>query len=327
MLPFSDYETKIMMRRILSSALLIAIVAWTLPAHAGGLTRTFVSSTGSDSNPCTTGAPCATFAAAYAAVAPNGIVAALDPGKYGPLTITGAVSIDGNGWAAITAPNFSAAITVNAPSETVHLRGLIIDGAGSGLTGISYNSGSALIVENCIIRNLIGDGIDGAPLGGSLSVSDTSITSNAGSGISVSPAFPGGPAGTITAVFNRTQTNYNGSDGIAVSDGIDVLVGGYGNTVLVTVTDSVAASNGFAGFDAGSLGGATTIMVSHSVATNNLIGVISEGGSTILIGQSVVTGNQTGWATNTSSGILSYGTNHVDGNHAGQGTMPTTGNK
>ena len=67
--PFSDYEIKIMMRRILSSALLTTMVAWSLPAYAGGLTRTFVSSTGSDTSPCTTyhAAPCATFAAAYAA--------------------------------------------------------------------------------------------------------------------------------------------------------------------------------------------------------------------------------------------------------------------
>jgi hypothetical protein len=301
-----------------------AIVA-SPPAQASGtLTRTFVSLTGVDTNPCTTAQPCATFAAAYAAVATDGIVTALDPGKYGPLTITGAVTIDGNGWAAITAPssgvvNSGAAITVNAQSGTVHLRGLTIDGAGTGLTGISYNSGY-LIVENCVIRNLAGDGIDGAPLGGSLAVSDTVITSNSGSGISVTPLGPSGGNGAITAVFNRNQTNYNGANGILVEDG------GAGTAMLATITDSVAASNNV-GFSAHSFGGNTKLMVSHSVAANDNTGVLSNGGATVLIGDSALSGNQVGWGTNTSSGILSYGTNQVDGNSGGQGNMPSTGNK
>src|SRR5271168_4654094 len=101
------------MRRIVVSFVIVAATLFvSLPAQAQ-LTRTFVSSTGNDSNPCTTAAPCATFAHAYAVVAANGIVAALDPGKYGPLTITGPVTIDGNGWAAITATAAGNGITVN----------------------------------------------------------------------------------------------------------------------------------------------------------------------------------------------------------------------
>src|ERR1700733_14289905 len=96
-----------------------AIVA-SAPAFAqnGSLTRSFVSSSGADTNPCTITQPCATFAHAYTAVGANGIVAALDPGKYGPLTISGPVTIDGNGWASITAPAnslFNGGITVHAP--------------------------------------------------------------------------------------------------------------------------------------------------------------------------------------------------------------------
>ena len=85
----------------LAIAMAVALaVSAAAPAGASTLTRTFVSSTGSDANPCTVAQPCATFAAAYSAVAQNGIVAALDPGKYGPLNITGPVTIvrlPGNG--------------------------------------------------------------------------------------------------------------------------------------------------------------------------------------------------------------------------------------
>src|SRR6202034_3326638 len=78
-----------------------AIVA-SAPAHAqnGSLTRSFVSSTGVDTKTCTITAPCATFAHAYTAIGPNGIIAALDPGKYGPIAISTSLTINGNGWAA-----------------------------------------------------------------------------------------------------------------------------------------------------------------------------------------------------------------------------------
>ena len=91
---------------VFGSALLSAItIAASAPAQAqnGSLTRSFVSSSGVDTNPCTIAQPCASFAHAYTMVGANGIIAALDPGKYGPLTITGPVTINGNGWSAITA--------------------------------------------------------------------------------------------------------------------------------------------------------------------------------------------------------------------------------
>src|SRR3984885_13838113 len=105
-----------MKSRVFGLALLsvIAVVA-SAPAQAqnGSLTRSFVSSTGVDSNPCTITEPCATFAEAYTKIAANGIIAALDPGKYGPITITGPVTINGNGWSAITAPAGGNGITIN----------------------------------------------------------------------------------------------------------------------------------------------------------------------------------------------------------------------
>src|SRR5580692_13214781 len=96
-----------MKSHVFGFALLIAAaVIASAPAQAqnGSLTRSFVSSSGVDTNPCTIAQPCATFARAYTAIGANGIIAALDPGKYGAINITTAITIDGNGWAAITAP-------------------------------------------------------------------------------------------------------------------------------------------------------------------------------------------------------------------------------
>src|ERR1700729_2761911 len=120
-----------MQRVALTFALSVGALALSLPAHATGLTRTFVASTGVDTNPCTTAAPCASFAKAYTEVVPNGIVAALDPGKYGPLTITGSAPIHGTGWSAITPPANGTGIVVTAGSGNVVLRGIAVDGAAA----------------------------------------------------------------------------------------------------------------------------------------------------------------------------------------------------
>jgi hypothetical protein len=67
--------TRIVTRIVLPLTLLTATFALTLPAQAS-LTRTFVSSAGVDSNPCTITQPCATFAHAYSVTAASGIIAA-----------------------------------------------------------------------------------------------------------------------------------------------------------------------------------------------------------------------------------------------------------
>src|ERR1700681_1038992 len=150
--------TRIVTRIVLPLTLLTATLALALPAQAS-LTRTFVSSAGSDANPCTITQPCATFAHAYSLTAASGIVAALDPGKYGPLTITGAGTINGNGWGATPAPAAGNGITITAGgSDNVALIGLEIDGAGAGYNGIVLNLAGSLTVTNCTLQNFVFDG-------------------------------------------------------------------------------------------------------------------------------------------------------------------------
>ena len=120
-----------------------------------GPNRTFVSGTGTDSGTCTRAAPCKTFAFALTQTAAGGEIDVLDPAGYGAVTITKAISIvnDGVGVAAIGVSSGNA-ITINAgANDSVHLRGLTIEGLGSGLSGILFNSGANLAIENCVIRN------------------------------------------------------------------------------------------------------------------------------------------------------------------------------
>src|ERR1700728_481861 len=123
---------------------LLSAIAIVVSAPAQAATRTFVSSGGADTNACAISQPCATFAQAYAATLPNGIITALDPGKYGAIATTGPVTINGNGWATITAPATNAGIIISAVAGNVTLTGLEIDGAGAPMKASCSIQGTIL---------------------------------------------------------------------------------------------------------------------------------------------------------------------------------------
>ena len=212
------------------------------PAHAqnGSLTRSFVSSSGVDSNPCTITQPCATFAHAYTAIGANGIIAALDPGKYGPLTIEGPVTINGNGWSAITAPASGNGITINAGTGNVLLMGLEIDGAGAGYNGVVFNSGSTLTVTNCTVQNFTGSGLAGngilmVPTSASIdfTITNTTASNNSYAGIFYWPQT--GSSASAKGVIDHVTTNSN-YYGIAINTG--ALTSG---STIITVSNSIAS--------------------------------------------------------------------------------------
>src|SRR5919199_1901152 len=114
------------MRSITAACLMIGTACmWSTAAEAQA-TRTWVSGTGDDVNPCSRTAPCKTFAGALSKTAAGGEINCLDPAGYGAVTINKSLTIDchfteggvlasGNG------------ITVNALStDNVVLRGLDI---------------------------------------------------------------------------------------------------------------------------------------------------------------------------------------------------------
>ncbi len=206
---------------ILPFTLLAITLALALPAQASSLIRTFVSATGKHANPRTVTAPCRTFAGAYANTAANGIIAALDPAGYGPLTITGPVTVDGNGFAAMTAPSGvgTAGITINAgSSDKVVLRGLTVDGAGAAnTTGIVFNSASSLTIDGCVVRNMQADGLDflaNTATPASLAISNSHFDNNS-NGIFIQPQS----SGAVTASIDRTELNGNNGNGLEVNGG------------------------------------------------------------------------------------------------------------
>src|SRR5262245_2221740 len=126
--------------------------------------RTWVSGVGDDANPCSRTAPCKTWTGAIQKTMVGGEVDALDPGAYGPTTITKSITLDGGGQHAsiVTSGGFTGvAVNIppgnpNDPNRRVVLRGISINGAGvngsvgtsTGVDGVRIDSARAVHVEN-----------------------------------------------------------------------------------------------------------------------------------------------------------------------------------
>ena len=107
----------------------LAVGLMTAPASAQA-TRTWVSGLGDDANPCSRTAPCKTFAGAYSKTAAGGEIDVIDPGGYGNLTISKALTVDGGGsFASVLSSSGTTGFVVNAgSSDRVALRRLAING-------------------------------------------------------------------------------------------------------------------------------------------------------------------------------------------------------
>jgi hypothetical protein len=74
------------------STALVFLLLQIIPGHAQA-TRTWVSGVGDGANPCSRTAPCKTFAGAISKTAASGEINCLDPGGFGAVTITKAITI------------------------------------------------------------------------------------------------------------------------------------------------------------------------------------------------------------------------------------------
>src|SRR4051812_42997342 len=141
-------------------AVSLLALLWVAPAHAQA-TRTWVSGVGDDANPCSRTAPCKTFAGAISKTAAGGEISVLDPGGFGSVTITKAMTINGGGTLAGVLAAGVPGVIVNAGSaDTVILRGLSIEGASSASHGVRFLAGGMLVIEDTTIAGFSQNGID-----------------------------------------------------------------------------------------------------------------------------------------------------------------------
>jgi len=343
------------MRRSAIVVVFCTVLPISMPASAAQ--RTFVASTGMDSNPCTLPLPCRTFAAAMTLADPNGEIVVLDSAGYGPVTITKAVSIVAplGVYAGISVPAAQDGVTVNAGAgDKVVLHGLTINGQG-GDHGILVAAGSDIHIEDCTIANLtvsgiqidggsavyifgstirdIGtkDGIRVAPGAGDVFVDSTRILRNE-VGIYVQ-------AGRVTLNHVTVENNYfdglfifpagAGTATVAVHDSMFVGNGGDGidiftNTGLtanVTISGTASLRNGFAGFDADALNGGTiNLAMSGSIGNQNTTHGLFAYGAAMSLSDSTLSGNTRYGVTSTAGTFSSHGNNAAEGNGWGNTT-------
>src|SRR5882672_400195 len=286
------------MRRIallaIAAGFLFPLIA-SAPASAQA-TRTWVSGVGDDVNPCSRTAPCKTFAGAISKTAPGGEMDCIDPGGFGSVTITKALTIDGTGTFAGILNALTNGVIVNAgASDIVTLRAISINGGGGsgGVNGIRFLAGKALNVINCVIQSGSGNGIDVALNTASeaqLFVTDCVIKKWAGDGISIANA----QGGAVRFAIMRTSSTENGN-------GLHVK----GANSLGTARHCIFALNATNGVFADAVSGVAVVRVWESQITGNL-------------GNGVRSGN----AGNAGTPVVEISQNQIDQN-AGFGALIT----
>ena len=279
---------------LLMSLGLIASCLSMSPASAQA-SRTWVSGVGDDANPCSRTAPCKTFAGAISKTAAQGEIDCLDPGGFGALTITKAITIDCSGTYGSVLVSGTSAINVSAAAgDKVILRGLSINGFGTGIHGIQLNSGGQLSVERCRIARFTGIGINvNVSNTAQLYVADTTI-SNTGTGISMQTT------GLLLAVIDRTNIFNVATNGITT---------GGANGIAVNISNSHVAT-AQTGILAGGAGTAISVDASTVEGTGTAMNALVAG-SVIRASNNLLYGNTTNFSFVAGGVIASAGNNRL----------------
>jgi hypothetical protein len=295
-------------------------------AASAQATRTWISGVGDDVNPCSRTAPCKTFPGAISKTAAGGEIDTLDPGGFGAVTVTKAITLanEGIGEAGILVAGTNG-VTVNCttdPNCIVVLRGLQIDGGPVGsnsLAGVRFIAGRVLMVQNCVIRNFTG----GSPNGYGINFSPSAnaqlyVDNTVIGGIFVDPS--GSP--TVTVSVSNSQSSNNGF-GLRVDT--SAMSGG---SVLSTVADSEMNGNqaaGIAAVTAAASGISNVINIQRTTVAHNPIGLNANGNAAVEhIGSSMLfDSSNTGAKTANGGTIDSTGGNSFFNNPTGPGPTLT----
>lgn len=273
-------------------------------------TRTWVSGVGDDVNPCSRTAPCKTFAGAISKTATNGEINCLDPGGYGAVTVTKSITIDCEDTQGSILSAGTNGVTVNITSATdtkkaFKIRGISINGAGTGINGIRVLAANSVTVEDGVIDGVTQHGISIETTSGTpkITVDRMSIRSNSGNGIN---AFVNG--GTLNLSVSNSQITLNAT-GLNLS----------GNT-KATISNSTIANNtsGLLAFNA-------DLNIFSCMVAGNGTGITSSTGGNVRIYGNIVTSNGTGLFPN-GGNLVSSGNNQVTGNTSDGSTTGILGN-
>ncbi|MEP6911589.1 MAG: hypothetical protein ABI923_02475 [bacterium] len=169
------------LRSGLRVSLVVAVISTFASFAQAQATRTWVSGVGDDVNPCSRTAPCKTFAGAISKTAMGGVINAVDSGGFGAVTISKSITIDGTGVLAgiLGAMTNGISINITDPKDTakaVRIRGLTIDGVGTGVQGINVVAANSVTIEDTVIDGFTKNGINA--VAGDVYITNTAIRNN-----------------------------------------------------------------------------------------------------------------------------------------------------
>jgi hypothetical protein len=264
-------------------------------AQAQG-TRTWVSGTGDDANPCDRTSPCKTFAGAIGKTAAQGEISAQDPGGFGTLTITKSITINGdNGITSVLASGINGFVINAGQNDVVVLRNLSINGSGTGISGIKVVKVGTLVVDNCKIYGFTGNDIDvSVPYAANILVKNSTISGGAIGAKLNSTAI----TGTLSAVFDHDSI-------VNTTTGVDALAG------YAVVSNSTIGQNSNAGLLAETTG---TVTGTGLTLTGNGAAVLANPGGTVRLSNSEMYDNGTGFGCGGGT-LMSANNNRKYGNH------------
>jgi hypothetical protein len=301
--------------RCLLAACTIALLAASSPVLAVSplASRTFVSGGGTDTGACPTTDPCRTFAYALTQTAASGEIIVLSSAGYGTVTINKAVSIiNTSNFAGVTVASGNGITIAAGTTDAVTLRGLTIDGGGTGSNGIVFNSGGSLTIDQCDVMNFVGagpgvgNGIFIQPTSGSskIVITNTTASNNGYTGVYYYPAVNSTATAGIT--IDRVSA-LNNLYGIAINGSQST------GAATASVSNSIASFNGDIGFYFQTV----TASLDASYAIGGLGSGVESASGTLVVGRSVLMNNNGYGIFNSGGTINSYKDNRVAGNGGG----------
>ena len=294
---------------------------------SGQATRTWVSGVGDDANPCSRTAPCKTFAGAISKTAAGGEINCIDPGGFGAVTVTKAVTFLCDTTEAGVLVAGTNGFTINAgDADVVTISGIDIFGpTGSpGLNGVRFINGAGLNIRNTTIKGFNAQGVSfevGTGDTAFLNLDNVIITGNGATadpssgGVRIAPAT----GATANVVLNHVRIQDSKNVGLRLD-----LTGTTSTKISVQANGGVITNSGI-GLFAKALPGTGTVevaMVDALIASNGSLGVAGNGsGVTGRFANNTITANgaasaaaATGVSAGNGSVLASYGNNHLDGN-------------
>ncbi|HTD23728.1 MAG TPA: right-handed parallel beta-helix repeat-containing protein [Terriglobales bacterium] len=284
---------------------LFTIVLLATALTSAQASRTWVSGVGDDAFPCSRTAPCKTFAGAISKTAVGGEIDALDPGGFGAVTITKAITIDGGGGqvaSVLVSGGINGIVVQAGANDIVTIRNIRINGVdqnpqvGGGLNGIRWTSGKALHIENCVIFGFTNNGIDIAKSdGGKAFILDTIVQDNTQNGVQATDTV-----NTVSVVVDNSRFENNGHDGMFAAD--------FSN-FSVSRSDASGNVNGFAAQAAG--GNAVISLANSTAGLNSNVGLFAGTAATVRIeGVSLFDNAGAGMSTAGGGAIVTFLNNY-----------------